>query len=263
MTCDEIQLALSLYDDDALALSTKLACDDHLGQCPICRAELAELRSLSRNLARLAPPPAAENLASIISNALATEAGARARKQSWRVQMADWLRPRLLPYAVSSFASVMLFLGMFAGLRPHLIALREAQLAGDTSVFTPSSPFAYDINRPISSESYAALRAPFSGESPSLNPRGALAAMTRSAMHVQDGSRLRSDDMVVVADVYGNGSASLAGVVNPPRNSRLLDEFQAALRQNAAFVPASMDGRPTTMRVVFSVQKVDVPERNF
>jgi len=262
MSCDEIQLALSLYDDDALELSTRLACDDHLRQCPVCRAELGELRALSRNLARLAPPPV-ENLASIISYAVATEAGARAREESWGTQMANWLRPRLVPYAVSSFASVMLFLGMFAGLRPHLIALREAQLASDTSVFKPSSPFTYDINQPISSESYAALRAPFSGESPSLNPRGALAAMTRSAMHMQDGNRLNSDDMVVVADVYGNGSASLAGVVNPPRNSRMLDEFQAALRQNAAFVPASLDGRPTTMRVVFSVQKVDVPERNF
>ena len=261
MSCDEIQLALSLYDDDALALPSRLACDEHLRQCPACRAQLAELRALSRNLARLAPPPPAENLANIISNALATEVGARAREESWGTQMANWLRPRLLPYTVSSFASVMLFLGMFAGLRPHLVALREAQMANDTSVFQPSSPFIYDINQPISSESYAALRAPFSGESPSLNPRGALAAMTRSAMH--DGNRLNSDEMVVVADVYGNGSASLAGVVNPPRDSRMLEEFQAALRQNAAFVPASLDGRPTTVRVVFSLQKVDVTERNF
>jgi len=263
MSCDEIQLALSLYDDDALALPTKLACDKHLRGCPVCRGELAELRALSRNLARLSPAPPPADLANVIRNSLATEVGARAREQSWGQQIADWLRPRLVPYTVSSFASVMLFLGMFAGLRPHLIALREAQLANDTSVFKPSSPFTYDINQPISSESYAALRAPFSGESPSLNPRGALAAMTRSAMYMQEGNRLNSDEMVVVADVYGNGSASLAGVVNPPRNSRMLDEFQAALRQDAAFVPASLDGRPTTMRVVFSVQKVDVPERNF
>jgi hypothetical protein len=80
---------------------------------------------------------------------------------------------------------------------------------------------------------------------------------------MHDGNRSNSDEMVVVADVYGNGSASLAGVVNPPRDSRMLDEFQAALRQDAAFVPASLDGRPTTVRVVFSLQKVDVPERNF
>jgi hypothetical protein len=263
MSCEEIQVALSLYDDDALALSTRLACDDHLRHCPVCRAELAELRSITRNLARLAPPPAAGNLANVISNAMAIEAGVRTPVQSIGTQLGNWLRPRLVPYAISSFASVMLFIGMFAGLRPHLVALREAQMATEVYLNKPgASPF-YDINQPISSESYAALRAPFSGESPSLNPRGALAAMTRSAMHMQSGTRTTSDDMIVVADVYGNGSASLAGVVYAPRDGRMLDEFQAALRQNAAFVPASMDGRPTTMRVVFSLQKVDVPERNF
>jgi hypothetical protein len=69
--------------------------------------------------------------------------------------------------------------------------------------------------------------------------------------------------MVVVADVFSNGSASLADVVQPPRDRRMLEEFQAALRQNAAFVPASYDRRPETMRVVFVVQKVKVNEQEF
>jgi hypothetical protein len=43
----------------------------------------------------------------------------------------------------------------------------------------------------------------------------------------------------------------------------MLDDFESALRQNAAFVPASYDRRPDTMRVVFAVQKVDVDERNY
>jgi len=43
----------------------------------------------------------------------------------------------------------------------------------------------------------------------------------------------------------------------------MLDEFQKALRQDAAFVPAAMDRRPETMRVVFSVQRVDVRDRNY
>ena len=52
-------------------------------------------------------------------------------------------------------------------------------------------------------------------------------------------------------------------MVQPPRNKRMLDDFESALRQDAAFVPASLDGRPDTMRVVFAVQKVDVDDRNF
>jgi hypothetical protein len=69
--------------------------------------------------------------------------------------------------------------------------------------------------------------------------------------------------MLVVADVFSNGSASLVDVVHAPRDRKMLNDFQVALRRDAAFVPASMDRRPDTMRVVFAVQKVDVRERNF
>jgi hypothetical protein len=69
--------------------------------------------------------------------------------------------------------------------------------------------------------------------------------------------------MIVVADVYGNGSASLAAIVEPPRNPRALDDLQAALRKNPAFVPASFDGRPQTLRVVFVLQKMNVDENTF
>lgn len=264
MSCDEIQAALSLYDDDALALSTRIACDDHLQQCPVCRAQLAEFRSLARSLGRLTRALPPETLASTISDALAIEAGVRQRDPVLPpgVRLVNWLQPRVVPYAVSSFASVLLFISMFAGLRPHLVALREAQIANEASEVAASSPATYDINQPISSESYAALRAPYSVESPSLDPRGALAALTRSA-HPHNDGRTDADDMIVVTDVYSNGSASLASVVYPPRNRRMLEEFQDALRKNAAFVPASLDGRPDTMRVVFTVQKVDVSERNF
>jgi hypothetical protein len=69
--------------------------------------------------------------------------------------------------------------------------------------------------------------------------------------------------MIVVADVFSNGAASLADVVQAPKDRRMLDDFETALRRDAAFVPASLDRRPYTMRVVFAVQKVDVDDRNF
>jgi hypothetical protein len=72
-----------------------------------------------------------------------------------------------------------------------------------------------------------------------------------------------ADDMIVVADVFSNGAASLADVVQAPRDRRMLADFEVALRQSAAFVPASLDRRPDTMRVVFTVQKVDVRDRSF
>jgi hypothetical protein len=168
-----------------------------------------------------------------------------------------------MPYTVGSFASVILFALMFAALRPHFVALREAaiQTGGVIDLQTPT--IGYDLNKPVTPEDFAASRAPFAEQSPSLNPGGALAALTRAYSRTHTDSYQDSDDMIVVADVFSNGAASLADVVQAPRNKRMLDEFESALRQDAAFVPASLDRRPDTMRVVFAVQKVDVDDRNF
>jgi hypothetical protein len=267
MSCQETQQSLSLYVDDQLALPVRAACDEHLRECPVCRAELAEMRAVSRGLATLARPLPPPTLASSISDELRIEAAARRRQPvlPLGVRVARWLRPRLMPYTVGSLASVLLFGVMFNALRPHMRALSEAALAAreaDAASYKiiyigTEGPSLYE---PIAPELFAAQRAPMGGESPSLNPRGALAALTREQSHGHDEG---DDDMIVVTDVFSNGNASLADVVQAPRDRRMLAEFQAALRKNAAFVPAHYDRRPETMRVVFVVQKVEVPEQNF
>jgi hypothetical protein len=267
MTCQETRQSLSLYVDDQLALPVRAVCDEHLRECPMCRTELAEMRALSRGLATLARPVPPLDLASSISDALHIEAGARERQPilPFGVRLSRWLRPRVMPYTIGSFASVLLFGVMFNALRPHMKALAEAAIAA-READAPSYKMIFDgtegpsIYEPITPELFAAQRTPFNVESPSLNPRGALAALTRAQSHGHDEGE---DDMIVVADVFSNGRASLADVVQPPRDRRMLDDFQVALRKNAAFVPAYYDRRPETMRVVFVVQKVDVPERNF
>jgi hypothetical protein len=93
-----------------------------------------------------------------------------------------------------------------------------------------------------------------------LNPGGALATLTSEPTR---GNRHQDDNMMVVADVFTNGSASMADVMHAPRDRRMLADFEKALRQNAAFVPAALDRRPETMRVVFSIQRVDVRDRNY
>jgi hypothetical protein len=267
MSCQETQQSLSLYVDDQLALPVRAACDEHLRECPMCRAELAEMRAVSRGLASLARPQAPPDLASAISDRLLIEAAARERQPflPFGVRLARWLRPRLMPYTVGSLASILLFGVMFNALRPHMRALSEAAIAAreaDAASYkiTFLGTEGPSIYEPITPELFAAQRTPFNVESPSLNPRGALAALTRAKSHGHDEGE---DDMIVVADVFSNGRASLADVVQAPRDRRMLDEFQVALRKNAAFVPAYYDRRPETMRVVFVVQKVDVPERNF
>ena len=166
-----------------------------------------------------------------------------------------------MPYGVGSLASLILFVSMFVALRPHFEALQAAARHNNSMVAVQSR--GYDLNQPVSRADFSAQRAPFAEQSPSLDPSGALAALTSSYVRPRANADQDSDDMIVVADVFSNGAASLADVVQAPRDHRMLTAFEVALRQSAAFVPASLDHRPGTMRVVFSVQKVDVRERSF
>jgi hypothetical protein len=262
MLCEETRPSLSLYVDDCLSLPLRVAIDEHLDRCPVCRAEVAELRSLTRSLSLLSRPTPPADLAATISDALAIEAAARgqAPDPSISYRIARFLQPRLMPYTIGSFASVILFFAMFSALRPHFVALRQASMHSNGVLVLQTVEPGYDLTQPVSRKDFAASRAPFAEQSPSLDPGGALAALTRAYSHSHQDDY---DDMIVVTDVFSNGSASLADVVQAPRDKRMLDDFESALRQNAAFVPASYDRRPDTMRVVFAVQKVDVTDRNF
>lgn len=271
MKCKDIQQSLSLYVDDGLTGEVRLACYEHLEVCPVCREHVVELRKLRSGLAMLPKPAPPTDLVSSISLAVSAEAARqKAHRQATTMDLFNdwalkWFQPRPLRYAFSSFASIIIFALVFAALRPHMIALHEASLAFEqmqiTSPYDEYDVLAFDITKPISPESYVALRTPFNSESPSLNPRGALASLGSQAGRLN--GRESDDDMVIVADVFLNGSASVADVMQAPRDRRMLEDFQQALRQNAAFVPAAMDRRPETMRVVFSVQRVDVRESNY
>jgi putative zinc finger protein len=269
MTCEETRQTLSLYVDDRVSLPSRVAIDEHLDRCPVCRAEVAELRSLTRSLKMMTRPTPPAGLAETITDLLTIEAAARlAPKPSWGRRVARFLEPRLMPYSVGSFASVILFFLMFTALRPHFVALREAALnnGGLYVVRTVPGLPGYDLYRPVDSESFAASRAPYGEESPSLNPSGALAALSRgySHPHATYNRDANGDDMIVRVTVFSNGAASLSEVVKPPRDLRMLDEFESALRQDAPFVRASYDRRPDTMRVVFTLgPTVEVDGQNF
>ena len=247
-----------------LSAARRTLVETHLDSCPVCRAELVELRTMRNSLRQLARPVAPSSLVPAISDALMIEAAARRQSPapSFREQIINWIEPRLMPYSVGSLASVILFTAMLVGLRPHFIALREAARQND-SVLVVETNRTYDLTRPVTPEDFSARRAPFAEQSPSLNPGGALATLTGNYAQPRIGQFQEGDDMIVVADVFSNGTASLADVVQAPRDRQMLADFEVALRQSTAFVPASLDRRPDTMRVVFTMQKVDVRDRSF
>lgn len=269
MSCEVIRQSLSLYLDDCVSLPTRVAIDEHLDHCPVCRAEVVELRSLTRSLALMSRPTPPSNLVASISTALYIEAAARRQtpKPSPANLIERFIKQRLIPYTIGSFASVIMFFSMFAALRPHFVALREASIQQQGVLVLGSPGFGYDLNKPVTAAAFARERAPFGSLSPTLNPDGSLAALQRAYAHSPESQYDPDDDMLVVANVFSNGAASLADVVQPPRDKRMLDDFESALRKDAAFVKASLDRRPDTMRIYFwcrngAVEKVDVDGRN-
>ena len=265
MNCDEIQESLSLYCDDGLADDERTRCDRHLEVCPVCRDELAQIRAVRVSLGMMSRPSVPADLIPVIQHAVRAEVSVqRARRnapfgEAFVDFISVWLQPRAMRYAFSSVASLILFSAVFVALRPHMLALHEAATAFEQ--YNAAGSGQYDIHQPITPTNYAALRNPFNTESPSLNPNGGLATLNLTNPHSHQNES--NDDMVVVADVFSNGTASVADVMHAPRDRRMLDDFQAALRNNAAFVPSSLDRRAGTMRVVFSVQTVEVRERNY
>ena len=251
MTCEETQKSFSPYLDGGLARAVRAQADAHLEVCPVCRLELDRARALMRALANLAPPPAPTNLAASINEFLLIERAARRQQPTGPLseRFLRWLEPRLMPYTVGALASMILFVMVVRGLRPQFRVLKELAIAArqspdvslDRSLFEGGG---YDVTQPV----------------PTINPNGALAALIRTPSTGADDD---ADDMVIYADVFSNGSASIAGVVQAPRNPQMLDEVQEAFRRTPAFVPASHDRRPETMRVVFSVSKVNVHDRSF
>ena len=268
MNCEETQKAFSPYLDGALTREAGDALGEHLGACPVCRQQLEETRAVVRGLSLLARPAAPPDLSASIKDALIIERAARVASPplSLSERATRWLSVRLMPYTVGAVYSMVLFVAVFGALRQQLRLLRNLADEQALESVQPSGVTwidvrgAYDVTRPLAPDLAVAARAPFTNESPTLNPRGALAALTLTP--ASDG-RPDDDDMVVVADVYGNGSASLAAVVEPPRNRRMIDELQDAFRQSPAFVPASLDRRPQTMRVVFVLQKMNVADRSY
>ena len=273
ITCDESRNAFTPYLDGALTREACSVLDEHLEICPLCRDDLGRTRALVRELSLAARPAPPADLAASISYAVTVERAARRARpyRSVGERLFHWVEPRLMPYAVGAFYSAVLFIAVFGALRHQLQVLRNLAAEQRLEAGVPYAvtwvdatnvpPGGYDVTRPLSPSLAAAARAPFAVESPTLNPRGALAALTLAPP--SSGESPDDDDMIVVADVYSNGSASLAAVVEPPRNRHMVDALQAALRKNPAFVPASLDQRPQTMRVVFALQKVSVEDSSY
>ncbi len=256
MKCQELQFDLSLYFDDILTEDRIREIDVHLGSCPLCRQQIAELQQIRtglRSMERPSVPPA--RLAALRSAVTALSTPGEA-SPSFRLldPRGRWLHRWLLPSTTGAFASLILW---FAFLSFLVFPARSLEIAAGTAVPSRPSQGVSLGSADITPSQFASTRLAIADESPSVNPHGALVALSRTIL----GGEMSDDEVVIVADVFGNGVARIAEVVEPPHDEQTIVELQKALQSDpgfAPFVPASMDKRSESVRVVLKFQSVDV-----
>lgn len=257
MKCSSLQFELSFYADGSLPESSAAAVHDHLQTCPVCRqtyAETVEMRNALRRMRRVEMP-------AILARSIKDAAIGERRKISdslftFPADLREWLEMRLLPYAAGVLATLLVGFTFLAMLFSNLIDYGQRP-AGESLLASNRNPFDNTKVGPVSPEEYAQTRLAVAGESPSVNPNGALIALTKTLVR----GDMKDDEVVVVADVFGNGLAQIAEVVEPSRDQRAVQELAKALATDPAyapFVPTTYENRPENMRVVLRFQSVNV-----
>ena len=170
---------------------------------------------------------------------------------------------RVMPYGVGAFASLILGFTLLwsllsaARIEPNNNSAQYDSFSKSTILLANANPKNNPNNFDLTPSEYARSRFAFSAESPSVNPQGALIALTKSLMR----GDMKDEEVVVVADVFGNGLAHIAEVVEPSQNLQAVYELEKALKTDsdyAPFVPANLDRRSDSVRVVFKIQSVNV-----
>lgn len=266
MKCKDIQSDLALYGDDLLSVEVTSAIESHFDICPVCRAKNAAYREIRNDLRLVDRVRMPEALNRSLRNAVAAEARSGRRSVSFvSTEIGEWLQMRLMPYAVGVLASLVVGVSvltiMFTNARTDdetAFSSRPAQRDLNVMLAGNRDPFSeHAVDQIIYPADYAKARTAVSGESPSLNPQGALVAMTGSFVR----KNITEDGVVVVADVFSNGLAQIKEVVDPSRDRKAISDLEKALDAelgNAPFLPASLDNRSDSVRVVLRFQSVDV-----
>ena len=265
MRCSDVKSDLPLYSDDVLSAAERADLDAHLDTCPLCRQALSEYQEVKNSVRLLARPVMPQEFLASLRTAVASGLQPSVRTPVFYVieDRRNWFETWFMPSAVGTFASVVFGLFMLWGILStardpgEFIIAAAAQNPRSTTMLASSNPMIGPESYDLLPADYAITRLSVARESPSVNPQGALVALTKSLVR----GEMRDEEVVVVADVFGNGLARIAEVVEPADDSRAIQELEKALESDpvyAPFVPASYDKRSDRMRVVLKIQNVNV-----
>ncbi len=266
MKCKDIQFDLALYGDDVLSAESLSAIESHFESCPVCRAKNSANRDI-RNELRFSPQPQmTDAITRSLRTAVSNEIRTGRKSTPWHsTAFGEWLQMSLMPYSVGVIASLIVAVSvltiMFSDIRTREDLSATSRRSGfDTSIMLTGNQISFPSTRPgqfIDPAEYARMRSEVSNESPSLNPQGSLVSMTGSFVR----KNMAKDGVVVVAEVFSNGLAQINEVVDPSRDKKAISDLEKALDAdlgNAPFLPASLDNRSDSVRVVLRFQNVVV-----
>lgn len=267
MKCENIQFNLSVYLDDTLTSQERAAVDEHLARCPLCRQKAADYQALRQQLRILERPQLPADLLVSMRARVGQEIKTARQPEPQSIfttPVRRWLLMRLMPFSVATVLSLTFGASLLWSLQSNAddasrgVEIARVQPFNKPAILTPVNDLPNLSEIELSQADYAAARLSVSGDSPSLNPNGALLALTKSLVR----GNMKDDEVVVVADVFGNGLAQIAEVIEPSSDRRAIRQLEIALKNNnadfAPFVPAVMDNRSDTVRVVLKIQRVDV-----
>lgn len=263
MKCENLQLNLSIYLDASLTEDERAFVDEHLAQCLSCRQKLADFGDLRNNFRAMARPEIPNHVLNSVRSAVELKSMERQFSFFDSENFRRWMERRLMPYGVgvvTTLLTAFLLLGtLLSGVQQPIEITKS--LSPRQSIVMLTNPKTFPDTEwndiALSPQDFARNRISVSGESPSVNPAGALIALTRSFVR----GEMKDEEVVIVADVFSNGLAQIAEVIEPPHDKQILYDLDKALKTDPAyapFVPASFDNRAESMQIVLKIQRVDV-----
>lgn len=262
MTCKELKFDLALYSDGALSPDRQSAVELHLEACPLCRDTIAEHQSIRTELRMMARPEMPESVLTSVRTVAASKAqrgGIMLPASRPRTNLQMWV----MPYSVAAISTILLgsaFLWALASSVDRTVRSSMGNEREAATILLDTNSVRSGGGTDLSASEYARSRSAVAEDSPSVNPHGALIALSETLV----GREIGEDEVVVVADVYQSGRAEIAQVVEPSHNEEAVNALAVALSSDSVptpFVTADLDRRAETVRVVLKIQSVDVSTR--
>jgi len=165
MRCEEFRDLIAIEADGSLADGDSSVLSEHLTVCPLCRQERDDIRNLTRGLRMMRRPTMPKARLASLRTTVSVRAGATG---FWIAEdRRPWRQAWLMPSSVGTFASVVLGIAFL-----WLLTLSPVRV--------PQS-FAENVVKDDQLQmAYVEQRVDVSSESPSINPQGALVALTNS-----------------------------------------------------------------------------------